>query len=287
MMKMSCLQTGAVCVLLFTGGGRAAAQDAPAPGWYNTSELTAVWTAGNSPASTFGLKDELRHLWENATFKLEAGAIRTASTTLTRSARGTTSAFNVTETESTKVTAESYFLRGRLDRNLSAVMFLFGGAGWNRNTFAGIRGRYAFVAGAGNAWVNRDDAVFKTDYGVTYTIQDDVVDDPSKADSFAGLRLSAELKRQLTASTKYDSNLIVDENLDDTEDLRADWVNSIAVSISQGLALKTGIQLLYDNKPSLADVPLLTTGGNPTGSTVPVTLDKLDSIFTVALVINF
>jgi len=286
-MKMSRPGAGVVGLLMLAGAAQAAAQDAPAPGWYNTTELTAVWTSGNSPASTFGLKDELRRIWERTTFKLEAGAVRTAATTLTRSARGTASAFTVTETETTRVTAESYFLRGLVDRNLSAAMFLFGGAGWNRNTFAGVRGRYAFVAGAGNAWVNRDDAVFKTDYGLTYTIQDDVVEDPSKADSFAGLRLAAELKRQLTASTKYDSNLIIDENLDDTEDLRADWVNSIAVSISQGLALKTSIQLLYDNQPSFASVPLLTAGGSPTGETVPVPLGELDSIFTVALVINF
>ena len=76
------------------------------------------------------------------------------------------------------------------------------------------------------------------------------------------------------------SLLVVDENLNDTEDLRADWTNSLTVAMSERLALKTSLQVLFDNQPSLTAVPL----GD---SEVLTPLDKVDSIFTVALVVNF
>ena len=62
-------------------------------------------------------------------------------------------------------------------------------------------------------------------------------------------------------------------------------INSLSVSMSGRVALTTRLQLLFDNQPSFLDVPLV-TGGNPTGSTVPAQLEKVDAVFTVALVIN-
>ncbi len=279
-----CVFAGVLSMLL---PGAAMAQDPPPPGWYKTTELTSVWTGGNSAASTFGLKNDLRRLWESARFRFEAGGLRTESSTRTRSARGTASSFVVNETETSALTAESYYARARYDRSLSPRMFLFGGAGWNRNTFAGVQNRYGVIAGAGNSWVDTENTVFKTDYGFTYTFQDDVVEDPTRKDSFAGLRISAEAQRALSSTTRFTSNLLVDENLNETEDLRADWTNSIAVALSNSLALKTSLQLLFDNQPSLVLVPLQTSGGAPTGQNVATPLNELDSVFTVALVVNF
>jgi hypothetical protein len=264
----------------------AAAQNTPPTGWFNTAELTAVRTGGNSPASTFGVKNELRRVWPAATLKLEAGALRTESTKRSRTAEGTPTDYSVTETTSGTVTAENYYVRGRYDRTLLSKAFLVAGAGWNRNTFAGIANRYSFLGGAGNAWVDREGARFKTDLGVTYTIQDDVADDPGKSNSFLGLRLTTEALRGLTASTVYSATLVVDENLQDTEDLRADFTNSIRVAINSNLALQTSLQLLYDQLPALVQVPL-TAAGVPADTQVLTPLDKLDTVFTVALVIGF
>lgn len=271
-------------VLAVASPGRA--QDAPRTGWFNVAELTAVWTAGNSPASTFGAKNELRRVWGSAVLKLEAAGLRTEASTRSRTAQGTVSNYQVVETTTSAVTAENYALRGRYDRTVSAAAFLFTGAGWNRNTFNGIQNRYSFVGGAGNAWVDREGARFRTDLGVTYTIQDEVVDDPSKKDSFLGLRATVEALRHLTGTTVYSSSLIVDENLQETDDLRADFTNAISVSINSNLALKTSLQLLYDRLPSLVQVPL-TGPGVPAGTRVQTPLDEVDSVFTVALVINF
>lgn len=251
-------------------------------GWMDVAELTFVMTAGNASSSTFGLKNTLSHVWENAVFTVNAGGIRTESSTLARTATGTVANPTITESESSDVTAENYYLRSRYDRNISDAVYLFGGAGWQRNTFAGFDNRYSVVAGTGRTWFDSDLRRFKTDVGLTYTSQDDITPDPTVDDAFLGLRGSWDFFRQLSSTTAFDSQLIVDENLNQTDDFRADFTNSISVAMSEGLALKTSLQLLFDNLPSLIAVPLAGGGGD-----VLTPLDKVDSVFTVAIVANF
>ncbi|MEZ4416218.1 MAG: DUF481 domain-containing protein [Gemmatimonadota bacterium] len=269
-----------VVAILALGTGSAAAQDDRPVGWTDQAELTFVMTAGNASSSTFGLKNALTHYWPTSSFQLSAGGVRTESGLTTRTATGSQQSFQIQETTDKELTAENYFVRSRYDHKLDGA-YLFGGAGWDRNTFAGIQNRYGFVSGAGKAWVDSEERRFKTDLGVTYTIQDDVVADPSVEDSFLGLRASYDAFRKLTETTAFASVLTMDENLNETSDLRADWVNSLTVAMSQRLALKTSLQLLFDNQPALVSVPL------SAGGTVLAPLGKTDSVFTVAIVANF
>ncbi len=140
-----------------------------------------------------------------------------------------------------------------------------------------------FVSGAGNHWVDQERLKFQTDLGATYTIENPVAVGPT--DNFAGARFTWEFLAGVSENTTIESKLIVDENLKDTDDLRADMINSLSVAMSSRLALKTSLQWLFDNQPAFVDVPLF-TGGTDTGSTVPSQLRRLDSIFTVALVIS-
>lgn len=50
---------------------------------------------------------------------------------------------------------------------------------------------------------------------------------------------------------------------------------------------KASLQLFYDNRPSLISVPLESSPGATTGQNVLTGLDSLDSLFTLALVVNF
>jgi len=254
-------------------------QDRPL-GWADQAEFTFVMSAGNASASTFGLKNVLEHVWENATFNLSAGGVRTFAVLKTGNATGT--ATNFTPVQNEDVTAESFYVRSRYDRSLSDAAYLFGGAGWDRNTFAGINSRYSFASGAGRAWFDEEARRFKTDLGLTYTIQNDVTPTPGASNSFLGLRGTWDYFSQLTETTDFGSALIVDENLNDTQDLRADLTNWIAVAMSDRMALKASLQLLFDNQPALERLTLLSTQ-----TPVTQTLKKLDSIFTAALVVNF
>ncbi len=257
-----------------------AAQDDPPLGWTDVAELTFVLTSGNATASTLGLKNTLEHRWEDALFQLAAGAVRAESGITTRTATGTVDDFTVVRRTNSEKTAENFFVKSRFDRDLSESSYLFGGAGWDRNTFAGIENRYAMVAGAGRAWADSEGSRFKTDIGLTYTIQNDVVEAPGKDDGFGGIRATVDFLRTLTPSTEFTSLLVVDENLNESDDLRADWTNALAVAISSNLALKASFQVLFDNLPALVGVPLGT-------GQVLVPLQKSDRSMTLALVIDF
>jgi len=263
-------------VLLVSEG--AAQEDASR--WRNVAELTFVLTAGNASSSTFGLKNTTEHQGAAYGLAISLGGVRTESGTTTRVATGTPEDFQVSETTDHEVTAESYFAKARLDRSLGESAFAFGGAGWDRNTFAGIQNRYGLVVGGGRSWFEEEDRRLKTDLGMTFTIQEDVQESPDGDDSFLGLRGSLDFLHGVSGTTDLASVLIVDQNLNSTDDLRADWTNSLAVAMSERLALKTSLQVLFDNRPALTAVPL----GE---EEVLVELGKVDTVFSVAVVANF
>jgi putative salt-induced outer membrane protein YdiY len=268
-------------------------QDAPAPAagkWSDVSEFSYVATAGNSEAATLGFKNTLGRKWGKSSFEFKAGGVRAETTNTTRTAVGSgPTSFTVLEDKDTVLSAESYFLTGRFDRKVSARVFWFGGGGWTRNRFAGIQNRYEVAGGVGNVWVESDRVTFRTDYALSYTKEDDVIVAPDTSDTFAGFRFSWKYEHKLGATTTYGNELVVDENLDDTSDLRAVMVNSAAVSMSRRLALKISLQSLYDHQPAFRELDLLDApppGGVKIG-TVLDELDTLDTVFTASLVVNF
>jgi hypothetical protein len=262
-------------------------EEAPTYGWTDSADLSYVVAGGNSEASTLGLRNALVRTWEGATLTLEAGALRAETTATSRVARGSADSFRIDETSQTAVSAEHYFLRGRYDRTISDRLFWFAGSGWDRNEPAGVKDRLYGVGGVGNSWFDDEQAHFRTTYGLTYTRQKDVLETPGGSDGYVGLQLGWDYRRQLGTATTYTNVLTVDTNADESSDYRADMTNSVAVSMSDNLALKVSLQLLYDNLPSLTSVPLLTADGVPTGLTVLTPLDKLDTLFTTALVVSF
>lgn len=273
-----------LAVLFFLAAAAPATAQDDAFTWDNATELSFVSTGGNASSTTLGLKSTLDGSGGPHTFKFEIGGIRASSDLTERTAIGTPASFALNEITTEIESAENYFARSRYDRNVG-VGFAFGGAGWERNTFAGFNNRFSFVAGVGRTWVDGDVGLFKTDIGGTYTIQKDIEDDPTTNDGFGGLRATIDAKRTLTETTDFATTFILDENLTETDDLRFDWVSSIAVALTEGLAFKTSYQLLFDNRPALIGVPLFDTGGAPAGS-VNIDSEKVDSFLTLSLVIK-
>ncbi len=252
--------------------------------WADAAELSFVWTAGNASTNTLGLKNTLSAEGGKSKLSFEVGGIRTQSAIETRIANGTTANFTVTETSVSQVMAESYFAKGRYDIAINESAYWFAGSDWSRNTFSGIDSRFTLVSGLGRQWSDTDDFKFQTDLGGTYTVQDNVAVGPT--DSFGGVRFTYDLQKSVTDNSTFTSKLIVDENLKNTDDIRGDWTNSLTVAMSSRLALKTSAQILFDNQPSFLDIPLL-EGGADLGNTVLSELEKIDSVFTVALVVAF
>ena len=258
----------------------------PEPDWTYSAKLTAVWVGGNSESSTFGLGSTLRRTVGRIDLTFEAGAIRTDASRKTRRAVGTPTTYDIAEDKTREKTAESYFVRGRADRKMGDRFLLFVGADWLRNTFAGIESRTLLAAGGGVVWAKAEKFSFKTDLGATYTFQEDVVTNPFLKTNFPGVRFSADLTRVLTTTTKWESILISDLNLDETQDVRIDLVNALSLSISSRLGLKPSLQVQWRNQPALTKLDLFTTSGQATTQTVQVPLEKMDTFFTLALVVT-
>ena len=261
----------------------ACAQEVGSWSWQNASEVGFVTTSGNASSTTFSLKSSLKGEGGPNQIKLELGGIRANSEVTTRVATGTTGDFTVVETVQEIESAANYYARARYDRDLGPA-FLFAGAGWERNTFAGFNHRYSTVLGVGHTWVDTDDGRLKTDLGGTYTLQEDV-QAPDDRRGFGGVRTTIEAARSLTETTDFETVFVLDENLKDTDDLRFDWLSSVAVALTEGLALKTSYQLVFDNVPALIDVPLLDDAGNEV-DTVAIRSQEFDGFFTLSLVIK-
>jgi putative salt-induced outer membrane protein YdiY len=261
-----------------------AAQD-PGFTWGNQTELSYVSTSGNASSSTFGLKGSLEGEGGPHQIRLEFGGVRASSATTLRSAIGTPTDFTIVEVERSETTAESYFARSRYDRDFGAG-FGFTGLGWDRNTFSGIRNRFQIVAGLGRTFVQSEAARLKADVGLTYTIQKDVDPRPDANEGFGGWRVSVDGMRAVSPNAQLNSELVLNNSFEDPDDVRADWLSSLSVSINQRLALKTSLQLLWDNVPAQLSVPLETPDRVPTGVNVLTPSAKLDSVVTVTLVIR-
>jgi putative salt-induced outer membrane protein YdiY len=277
----------ALLTLLFVAPLQGQDPDATEFTWKNSTEFAFVTASGNASSTTLGLRAELSGEGPVNAFKLELGGIRASSKFTDRVATGTEADFVVTETTREEKSAENYFARARYDRSLGENnFFAFTGAGWERNTFAGFNDRFSFVAGVGDAWINDDRTLFRTDIGGTYTVQKDVEPTPGREEGFGGLRANLEFTRDLTATTEFATALAADENLADTEDFRLDWLAAISVSITEGLALKTSYRMLFDNQPALLGVPLFDPADNPLGTDVAVPAEKFDNFLTLSLVIK-
>ena len=290
------ISVAACLAVLASAGLPAAAQEAKPEekkyGWFDSAELGLVLTSGNTETSTFGLKNTLLRVWEKQRFEIKLGGIRVETTDRRLFAVGDSPGdFTVEEDNNTETTAENYYLNGRFDRTLSERFFWFAGAGWDRNRFAGIDNRYQVFAGVGNVWVDADRRKWRTDYSFTGTKEEDVVEPPDFDDTFFGVRLSSTFLQKFGDSGTYGNDTIIDENLNDTEDLRVNMTNWVAVNMSDHLALKVSLQWLFDNQPALQTVNLYPTtdpgGVGPPSGTVLAELDDLDTIFTTALVIKY
>jgi len=265
-------------------------QEPPAPekklGWQDKAELALVLVAGNSETSTFGFRNLLSRIWTDAELHFEVSGLRTETATITATPVGTSADdFVLQENSESALTAENYLVRAKYDRALRPRLFAFGTGGWDRNVFAGIENRYNAAGGIGNIWRDTEDFRFRTDYGISVTHQIPTI---GSNVTFAGLRLSADLLRKLTPSTTLTHLTITEENLDDTDDFRLDSLTAVAVTMTERLALQVSLKFLFDNVPSFVEADLLSPiTGLPVGILVPVQADKLDTLFNVALVVNF
>lgn len=281
-MKKSHLLLSAVSMILAIG--LAPAADEKELGWSDTAEFSLVSTSGNSESSTLGFKNTATRRWESAMLEIRAGAIRAEQDTITRYclvANPDGTCADDAEISSSEVSAENYFLNGKYGRNITDTFFWYAGLGWDRNRPAGIKNRYLVEGGVGNIWNDSEDLKFRTDYALTYTDQEDYEPLPDADDNWVGARFAWTYLNKFGKNTTYENLFTADLDLEETSNWRGDMINSLAVSMNSRLALKVSLQWLYENDPAYV------RGDSTLGADALIQLDKLDSIFTASLVVNF
>jgi putative salt-induced outer membrane protein YdiY len=271
----------------------AAAAETNPTGWTAKAGLSFVQTSGNSETSTLGIKFNAAYNWERTYFTLVGSGVRSDTTFKDTFAVGTPESFDVVEVEDEQKTAENYALDASLDHNITDRFYWGGGVGWLRNTFAGVDNRYAARAGVGYIWTDPKSAgvQFRTGAFLTLTSQSLVVDDPTVDDTFVGVRALADLTVPIGKASTFVSRLGLDENLQETDDLRMTWWNSLGVNMTSRFAIQLSLLTYFDNLPALREISVFreVSGGLPIGpplGQVVTPYGKWDNEFAVSLVIN-
>jgi hypothetical protein len=271
------------------------AEDNPL-GWTAKAAVSYVGTGGNAQATSLGVKFGASHNWTRTYFTVLGGGVRADSTTIERFAFGPSeSDFTTAEIEDKQKTAGNYFLDATIDRTATKGLYWQAGAGWLRNTFAGVDTRIAARAGVGYHLTDpgAKGAQLKGALLATLTHQTEVVPDPSSSDSFVGLRTLLDFTTAFGPGGKstLTSRLALDENLQATDDFRGTWWSSLGVSMTDRLGLQVSLGVVYDNRPALALVDLYgsSAGDLPAGpitGSVLAPLGKWDREFAVSIVVN-
>jgi putative salt-induced outer membrane protein YdiY len=259
------------------------------PGWYSSTDLMFTLQRGNSQTLNLGINANVTRQWLRTAWKTNGSFVRQDVNEPTRRAIN-----GVLESGPRVTKSEKLFVNSNLERRITERFLWNVGGSAERDIFAGLKRRLLGQVGVGYLWQKPDNtSKFQLGVAGTYTDQEEVVDDPDTENQFAGARLTAEGEARFGDRKQhvFNSTLVVDENLQQTDDTRFNWQNSVAVSINQKLALKFGVTLAYDNLPQLVEFDEFTrlpTGQLlETGRKIPGRAEKLDTTATVSLVINF
>lgn len=287
-MKRSPLLLALAGLAMLALAGPAAAQtpepEEPKLGWSSQGEIAWALTTGNAESNTISLANTLDYRWERALARLYVFGIRAKTTEQVffevDDGLGNTT---IVERERSTVSAERYVVALDYQNRFTDRMFWFAGTVWERNQPAGIDSRFVVSGGVGNIWYENETGHFKTSYGLNYTWEDWT----SAGDTnFFGGNAGLDWLWKFSPNASFQTVDILFLNFDEFDDWRINSNNSLTVQLSQLLALRVGLTLLYDAQPSLREFPLYRAFGDSAG-TVSREAEKLDTIFTTSLVVTF
>lgn len=263
------LAAAILCDLAAAGSARAAEAEPekpPSP-WSNSTELSLVLTEGNSNTETLGFKDTFEYKTDRGRSRFRVDTLRATKSDDPYYLVEPGLTFEPGETIPNPPTravrpgsepdAERYFVEGRYEGNLPKKASWNAGASWDRNEDAGILNRYIVFGGLGRTWRDREDLVFRTNYGLSYTDREEEIEDPEKERRFPGARLSSDFKDKWGASTIYDNDFTFNVSLKDIRDYNIDLIQGVSVSMGKWLSLKFSLQWLYASEPALEEVDVI------------------------------
>lgn len=291
------------CALALATVG-AQAQENKAPGWYAKAIGSFASASGNTKTSTLGLSADVTRSWLRSDVNFVAGALRQSNTKYTFGAvTGANGGTTFTETETNEVSAETFFarLKGRYRFTERLAGYLSGD--YERDVPAGIDSRMIAAAGVDYLFADREDLKFSAGIGITGSSEDQVVPKGQAAgttmaeneDSGLGVRFAWKFEygfgRQDEGGKRNSrllSDLIVDEDLENSAGVRVNTVNAIEVGINRTFGLRLGVAVKYDNDPPVLLLKPTNAAGQAIANAAPVrfALEKTDMIVSAGLTVN-
>jgi len=216
--------------------------------WEDSAELSYVQTGGNTDIMTFSGNNTLKYRFSD----------KWAGTWKLGALYGETDGVN---------NAERYFTDLRVDYGASAdKLYYYAMGGWLKDKFAGIDNRINVGPGAGYKFLNGDRHYLSTEAGLSYateTYTDDTDNDFLEGRVLGKYEFVFNPKTKLTQTAEYLYNF------DDSEKYRINTITGLTTQLTDMFSLKISYEINFQNQPT------------------PETLDQTDSLFSVALVVNF
>lgn len=236
----------ALLLLAFFPGGGRAAEEGPERAWTDEAELSYVKSSGNSQLETLAARN---------LFKLKHDDNWQSSLKL--------AALNG-QSDGTR-TSESYKAELRSDYVLSRRSYALIIGGWLKDSFAGIEARYNLGPGLGYKWLTGARHVFNNEVGLEYVHEKNT--DDTRNDFLRG-RLFALYEYNFSKKNRFSQSLEYLYDFDVSSNYNINSVSAITSALNSYWSLKAGYEIKYDNRPT------------------PSSLEKKDSITTIALVLN-
>lgn len=218
-------RAGAVVALVLAG--KLVAQDPPAPRPREfTSDLGFVSTAGNSQVTTFNLGEKLvlrAGRWEH---KQQIGSVYGS--------------------QDGQETSNLLFANWRSDIALNKSLAIFGFAGYDRNTFAGISRRFEEALGVAAKLLSRDTDVWTAELGLAMNQQRSVTD---SATNFASLRSGTSFRHYFSKASYFVQIVEYLPSFRVSEDYRINTESAFVAPVSTHISMKVGYTVRYDNLP--------------------------------------
>ena len=169
-------------------------------------------------------------------------------------------AINSTDSDST--TAERYLITGKTALDFNDKFYAFGSGKYDKDRFSGFDHQATLAAGLGMHVIKSDKVTLDLEAGPGYRFSET---DAGEEQDEAVLRAGMFYKNQLTDTTHFLQNIVVEAGSDNTT---IDSETALTVKMSDNLALKASV-IVKNN------------------SDVPVGIEKTDTLTGVSLIYGF
>ncbi len=158
-------------------------------------------------------------------------------------------------------TAEVYSAHLKYDRKLGNRAYLLGYTSYDQNRLAGFNYRLAMSFGGGMTWMSGERTKFLTELGLGWNNEENKKQvklgnvnnqnllQKTISTSFPSAILNNRLTLRVSETSEVVMRITAFFNLENTRAYRMNNYVSLSASISPQLALKTSVELIYDNDP--------------------------------------